>query len=360
MADNGMTQDKPLIVISGSDGLIGLRVVKRLAQDYCVVGIDNNPTDDFPGDEEIFCDLTNDQQTAEAFDKIRQKHGQDIASMIHLAAYYDFSGEPSPLYDELTVNGTRRIFDQLQRFNVEQFLFSSSLLVMEPCSEGEVLTEESPTRAEWAYPESKLKVESLMEQNRGKWPMVSLRLAGVYDDECHSIPIGQQIKRIYEKDLESYFFPGNDDHGQSYIHLDDAVESIAALVENRQRLDENEVFLAGERDVVSYEEMQEIIGQACHGKEWPSIRIPKALAKAGAWVQNQMASDDEATFIKPWMIDMADAHYPVDHSHLTDKTGWQPQHSLRETLPEIVRVLKNDPQRWYELNGLPMPEELRS
>lgn len=350
------TTSKPLVLVTGSDGLIGERLVHRLLRDYCVVGIDNDPAPNFAGEEVAVCDLTNDKETADALRHVGDKYGRQLASVVHLAAYYDFSGEPSPLYDELTVKGTRRLLEGLESFEVEQFQFSSSLLVMAPCEEGEVLTESSPTRAEWAYPESKLKTEALMEQYRGKLPMVVLRLAGVYDEQCHSVPIGQQIKRIYEKDLESYFFPGNDDHGQSYIHLDDAIECMAAIVDKRRELDPFEIFLAGEADVVSYEEMQEIIGKACHGREWPSIRIPKALAKAGAWVQNQLASDDEAEFIKPWMIDMADAHYPVDPSRLQAKTGWKPRHQLRDTLPEMVSRLKADPAAWYEANGFPPPQ----
>jgi len=46
--------------------------------------------------------------------RIRYAYGERIASGIHLAAYYDFSGEPSPLYDEITVRGTERLLRALQ------------------------------------------------------------------------------------------------------------------------------------------------------------------------------------------------------------------------------------------------------
>lgn len=47
----------------------------------------------------------------------------------HLAAYYDFSGAPSPKYEEVTVRGTERLRRNLKSFHVEQagtFLSSSS------------------------------------------------------------------------------------------------------------------------------------------------------------------------------------------------------------------------------------------
>ena len=38
-----------------------------------------------------------------------------IASAIHLAAYYDLSGQPNPKYDSITVEGTRRLLRGLQK-----------------------------------------------------------------------------------------------------------------------------------------------------------------------------------------------------------------------------------------------------
>jgi hypothetical protein len=110
---------------------------------------------------------------------------------------------------------------------------------------------------------------------------------------------------------------------------------------------------------MSYDELQEEIGRLLHGKEWPTIRIPKAVAKAGAWVQDKLAqAKDEKSFIKPWMIDLADQHYPISGALAREKLGWQPRHSLRRTLPEMIERLKRDPHRWYEINGLPLPESL--
>jgi nucleoside-diphosphate-sugar epimerase len=87
-----------------------------------------------------------------------------------------------------------------------------------------------------------------------------------------------------------------------------------------------------------------------HGEEWPAIRIPKAVAKAGAWAQENILGKE--TFIKPWMIDLADTHYPVEIERARIRLGWEPQHRLRDTLSKMIGSLKQDPQRWYEINGL--------
>jgi nucleoside-diphosphate-sugar epimerase len=56
------------------------------------------------------------------------------------------------MYQELTVEGTRRLLKALGQFQVEQFVFSSSLLVMEPAEGDEVIMESSPTKGSWDYP----------------------------------------------------------------------------------------------------------------------------------------------------------------------------------------------------------------
>jgi nucleoside-diphosphate-sugar epimerase len=350
---------KPILVITGAAGLIGRRLCEKFRNDFRVVGLDVASSNGAAGIDSIAADLTKDESVEQAFDTIRQRYGDRVASVIHLAAYYDFAGEPSPLYDELTVRGTERLLRTLHEFHVEQFVFSSSLLVMEP-SDDEALTEQSPTEAEWDYPRSKLEAEKVIESEHGNIPAVILRIAGVYDGLCHSIPISQQISRIYERKLESYLFPGDPDSGQAFVHLDDLTDCFRRVVDHRDRLDSYEVFIIAEPDVVTYAEMQELVGQMIHGEAWPAIRIPKVVAKVGAWAKNKLAGDDEPQFIKPWMIDLADDTYAVDIAHAKNTLDWHPDKRLRTTLSEIIDRLKSDPVGWYKANKLPVPEKLKT
>jgi nucleoside-diphosphate-sugar epimerase len=259
----------------------------------------------------------------------------------------------------LTVEGTQRLLEQLQAMEVEQFIFSSTLLVMKPADDDEPLTAMDETQAEWDYPQSKLHAERVIAQERGDIPAVILRIAGVYNDDCHSIPIAQQISRIHQKQLESYFFPGDKTHGQAFVHIDDLVQCIRSTIDRRKQLGPYETFLIGEEDVMSYAELQEELGKQLHGEAWPTIRIPKPLAKAGAWIKEKLAfGESEQPFIKPWMIDLADQHYPVSLERAKQQLHWQPQHTLRGTIPEMIRRLHDDPRRWYRVNGIPLPKSL--
>jgi nucleoside-diphosphate-sugar epimerase len=355
-----MATTRQIVLVTGSAGYLGTALVRSLAPDYQVVGLDRRrPPEPQPTQSDfVECNLTEDESVRNALSTIRQRHGDEITSCVHLAAHYDFSGEPSPLYQTLTIDGTRRLLKGLQDFTVEQFAFSSTHIVMKPAEEGAVITEQSPVDPAWDYPKSKLEAEKIIRSDRGRIPAVIFRLAGVYDADTHVVPIAQQMRRIYERQLESYFFPGDAANGQAFVHLDDAVACLRKGIERRHQLGPFDVFLVAEPEVMSYTDLQEQLGELIHGEEWPTIRIPKTIAKAGAWVRDKVASDDEEAFIKPWMIDLADAHYPVAIDHARQALGWQAAHRLRTTLPEMVSRLKRDPVRWYRTNKLEVPDSL--
>ncbi|MCA9078000.1 MAG: NAD(P)-dependent oxidoreductase [Planctomycetaceae bacterium] len=355
-------QTQGTILVTGASGLIGSRICNLLKDDYRLVSLDVAPPNASTSTaRHIETDLTDDQSLREALARVKKEFGHHLISVIHLAAYYDFSGEPSPLYDQLTVEGTRRLLLGLHEhhFDCQQFVFSSSLLVMKPNGE-EQLSEFSETDAEWAYPQSKLKAEQVIEAERGDIPSVILRIAGVYDEQGHSLPVCQQVGRIYEKQLESFVFPGNTSHGQALVHLDDLASCFRQVIERRALLDDKELFLVAEPDVMSYDELQDRIGELVHGHDWPAIRIPKVVAKAGAYVKDKLADVDDPPFIKPWMIDLADAHYAANITHAQTKLAWEPHHRLRDTLPSIIEFLKNDTEAFYASNKLPKPETLAS
>jgi nucleoside-diphosphate-sugar epimerase len=343
------------VLLTGSSGLIGTATIPALARDARLVGFDQHgPPHPPPQAECIGIDLTKDDSIAEGFERYRYAYGRRIASVIHLAAYYDFSGEPSPLYEELTVRGTERLLRHLQEFEVEQFVFSSTMLVHAPCQPGRPIDEDWPLEPTWDYPRSKVKAEDVIRRRRGDCSSVILRIAGVYDDRCHSIPLAHQIQRIHERKLTSHLFPGDLSHGQAFVHLDDLVSALVAVVRRRAELPADTTLLIGEEETLGYGELQRILGQLIHDEEWETKEIPKPLAKTGAWLQDRVPGEDP--FIKPWMIDLADDHYELDTSRARSLLGWKPKRSLRETLPLLVRALKEDPVAFYRENHLEAKE----
>lgn len=347
------------VLITGVSGLIGTSLAKALAKaGYQVVGMDIGTPDEDLGLADFFeTDLTDDESVRNSLEAVKKSTGGHLVSVVHLAAYYDFSGEPSPLYKSLTVDGTRRMIQGLHemKFLVDQFIFSSTLLVMHPDESGGSISEFSQTEAEWAYPMSKLETEHLLKEHRGGIPLVVLRIAGVYDDKCHSLPISQQIVRIYERQMESYVFPGDQTHGQAFVHLRDLVDCIRRTIDRRNSLAKEELFLIAEPEVMSYQELQNDIGQLIHGTDWTTVRIPKAVARAGAWIIDKFSNSEGKPFIKPWMVDLADDHYEPNIAHARSQLGWEPRERLRETLPRMVAFLQEHPDEFYTINKLGEP-----
>ena len=362
--ETGIKTESGIVIVTGSNGTIGDAAMRRFAGRFQdVVGFDRKaPTPPPPGCTAVDVDITSDESVREGLFMIREHHGAHVASVIHLAAYYDFFGEPTTKYDEVTVRGTGRLLRGLREldFQVEQFVFTSTMLVHRPAEPGQFINEDWPVEPTWAYPESKVRTEQLIRDERGGIPAVLLRISGVYEDRCHSIPLAHQIQRIYERQLTSRLYSGSTSHGQSFLHLDDLVDAIALVVERRAQLPPELPILLGEPEALSYDELQHTFARLIHGDDWETLEVPgqlSLLAKAGAWVMEQLPGADP--FLKPWMIDRANDHYALDITRARTLLGWEPKRSLRGTIPKMIAALKADPAGFYRENKLELSSKLR-
>ncbi|MGH8589606.1 MAG: NAD-dependent epimerase/dehydratase family protein, partial [Gammaproteobacteria bacterium] len=121
---------RPIVLITGATGNLGRSLGEALGRDYRVVGLDLKAKGaDFPVFE---ADFTSDAAVELGLRKFRDAFGSRIASIIHLVAYFDFTGEDNPLYKSVNVEGTRRLLRALQDFEVNQFVYSSTMLVHAP------------------------------------------------------------------------------------------------------------------------------------------------------------------------------------------------------------------------------------
>ena len=350
--------DRPIVLITGAAGNIGTSLAEVLEESYRVVGLDRpGTTADFPL---IEADLANDESVRKAGDEFKQRFGGRIASVVHLAAYFDFTGEENPLYRSINVEGTRRLLRELQRLEVEQFVYSGTMLVHEPGERGRPIDEDQPVAPKWAYPKSKAEAEEVIRAEHGHIPYVLLHLAGLYDEETAVPTLTNQIARIYERKLQSYFYSGSTRVGQSMVHRDDMLDAFKRTIDRRREIESGTVILIGEERAVGYDALQDEIGFLIHGADnWPTLRVPKPAAAAGAWVQGKLEplvpdaiDQGERPFVKPFMVAMADDHYELDTSRARTLLGWEPKHRIKHTLPKIVAALKRDPEGWYETNGL--------
>src|SRR3546814_18987899 len=98
--------DRPIVLITGAAGNIGRSLAAALADAYSVVGFDQEGRKaDFPL---IGVDFTDDLSVKQAMERFRAEYGPCIASVIHLVAFFDFSGGDDPRYELVLVVGSRR------------------------------------------------------------------------------------------------------------------------------------------------------------------------------------------------------------------------------------------------------------
>ncbi len=355
---------KPLLLITGAAGNLGRSIAAALTDRYQIVGLDRAGEGlNFPL---IPIDLASDQSVAAAMALVRERYGPHIASVLHLAAYFDFSGEDKPLYETVNVEGTRRLLRALQGFEVEQFVYSSTMLVHAPCRPGERIDEDWPIEPRWAYPKSKARAEQVIREGHGAIPYAILRFAGVYDEETAVPTLANQIARIYERDFESYFYSGSTLVGQSMLHREDLIEAIRLTIERRYELPPETELLIGEPDALGYDALQDEIGYLIHGTEdWPTLRVPKPVAAAGVWAQYKLEpvipdafDQGERPFIRPFMISLSDDHYALDIGLAERLLGWEPRHRLKDELPKMIAALKRAPLGWYKRNAITPPTSL--
>lgn len=340
------------VMITGSSGLIGSAFLAHVGERCRELCLDSKGPPVVPPKTAhiIPCDLTSDENLHQALDEVRRLGHRRIASVLHLAAYYSFASESSPLYEQVNVRGTERLLHGLRDFEVEQFIFASTMLVHAPCQPGVRINEDWPLKQKWEYPKSKVTAEQLIVRERGDVPVVLMRIGAVYDDRCHSIPLAQQIRRIYEKRFIGRMLSGDVTHGVAFLHMEDLVRALMLAVEQRKALPQVTTLLIGESETISYDELQRTISRQLYGQEWETYQIPKTLAKLGCRLQTLLPSADP--FLKPWMIDLTDDHYAFDISRARTLLGWEPRHSLRTSLPNIINELRLDPVGWYVDNHL--------
>lgn len=361
-SQNPMSSPKPIVLITGASGNIGSALCQAFRAAYYVIGIDIHESRQ--ADKSLIVDITSENALRSVFKAIREEHGPSIAAVIHLAAYFDFTGEDHPLYQRVTIDGTRHLLGILQDFEVERLVYASTMLVHQPGVPGRKINEDAPVQPGWAYPKSKAAAESVIIREHGAIPYTIVRLAGLYDDDSAVPTLAHQIVRIYERNFKSYLYAGDLMAGQAFIHQRDLIDLFLRIVDRRDRLPRENIILAGEAEVMNYQEIQNRIGNLIFGEEkWSTYSLPEFIAKPGAWLEEQAeplipdAIDrGEKPFIRAFMIDLASDHYDLDISRARDLLGWQPKYSIYNGLEKLIDSLKKDPAAWYKRHRIPIAD----
>lgn len=338
--------DKPILIVTGSSGLLGMKLQELAQNRYELICLDIRSSSD-P------IDLGDCEAVEKFWKEFPQERASKVAGVLYFAAYYDFTNHPNPQY--LRLQEGLKVF--LKGFSLQcpktaPFVFASSMAALAPTLPGHALTPESPKAGLWQYPKSKIACEKILDDSSIDQPIVQLVTAGVYSDQCELVPLFNWIESARKNILERTFFPGNPHRGLTFVHLNEAVEAYLLAVEKIKEPKKRVRLLLGEEKPLTFFEIRGLVLKTWLGiSDWPLIRLPKSLVWLGAWVLSWLAKlQGKRRFVQPWMIPFAEEHFEFDLSATKKELSWFPKKYLGNELPKILEWAKSHEGKWLSIN----------
>lgn len=321
-----MTSDVKKILITGAGGFIGRRMVAaaRLAG-YGVVCLDRSPLPVREADDLIVADIAKDQPL---------ELPSGIDTVIHLAGKAHALAEVAQdeeEYFQINTEGTRRLLDAAQRAGVRAFVLFSTVKAMGEAKVGGPVDESCCAAPDTPYGRSKRAAEELVLRGGYVPHPVVLRPSLVYGPT----PKGNLEKMIAA--VRRGRFPPLPEVGnkRSMVHVDDIIR--AAFLGAEHHAAKGEVFIVADDEPFSTRQLFEWICTAS-GRPVPAWSVPlwvlRVLGKCGDGIGRlrgrRFVFDTDA-------LEKLVGNAWYSSAKLKQRLGWAPQHTLRETLSEMVQ-----------------------
>jgi UDP-glucose 4-epimerase len=248
-------------------------------------------------------------------------------ALMHLAFIVNPSHDEALMYD-VDVNGTHNVLEEAAAAGTQQVLVTSSATAYGAFSDNPVpLTEEDPVRGVAAFSYARDKTESdricqLWAATHPDRTMTIVRPCIAFGPNVDNYLVRLWTKQPFSTDA------GTLDNHIQFVHEDDLVEAITALLVGRR---DGAYNVAGD-GLMTLRECAQVIGS-------PIRRLPmrtyRGLARA-MWA----ARLSEAP---PGQIDFAVYPWIVSTEKLKRDTGWTPRYTSRETFEITMRAQGKGP-----------------
>lgn len=180
-------REKNSILVTGGRGFVGRPLVKLIQRSgFSVVSLDQSPIAEAvdEGRKEIQCDLSDEEQLRNLFER------QRIRRIVHLAAILPTAAQRNPTRaTEVNVQGSLNLLELAREFDVRRFVFGSSLSIYGTYSADQTVSEADRAAPEDLYGAAKLYVEQLGQAYRESHDLefVSLRIGRVIGAGAQSV-----------------------------------------------------------------------------------------------------------------------------------------------------------------------------
>jgi nucleoside-diphosphate-sugar epimerase len=348
--------ERPTIVVTGASGFLGSRLVRVLAARHRVVAIDRQPRSDagFDDDPNVVwhrIDLADADAVGNTFDRIRGEGGAH--ALVHLAAYYDFTGEDHPEYRRTNVEAMRLVVESSVDLGLRQFVFASSIAACDFSKPGHPITEETPPHGPHLYAVTKRYGEELLHEYRDRLPSTIIRFGAMFSDWCEYPPLYFFLETWLSERWNARVLGGRGRSSVPFLHVRDGVEFMMRVIEKADDLEPAEILLASTDGAVTHQQLFDRATDYFFGEKRKAFHVPKLLCYPGMWgrdVAGRLLGN--RPFERPWMAGYVDKELEVDTSRTRGRLGWSPRERLGilERIPFMIENARTSRMEWYGRN----------
>lgn len=341
------------MIITGATGFLGARLVKHFQDRYRIYAIGQRPLAGMraPEGPNIFyyqIDIGYQDPLREVFTHIRNSGGAEI--VLHLAGYYDFSGDENPLYDHSNVTGTKNVLELSVPLNLKRFFFTSSVAACPFPPPGGAITEATPPTAPPPYSRSKRAGEEMMHEYKDRIPGCILRLAAIFSNWCEYEPLNEFFVTWFSGGWNSRILGGRGQWAIPYLHVRDLLIFYLTVIDKcTEGTRPLSILHASPNGATSHLELYQAASQSYFGKMRSPIYVPKPLARVGIKMREGLGLvTGNMPFERSWMGEYIDLKLNIDASETHRLLDWQPRPKLDilNCIPSMIENMKNDPEEW--------------
>jgi 2-alkyl-3-oxoalkanoate reductase len=323
--------NRPAVVVTGANGLLGSAFVKRLIQEdehvrLFVRRLPPPEIADHPQIEVVLGELGDPGAVDRAID--------GATAVFHIGAAM---GGGWPAHEAGTIAGTRNVVEACLKHDVPKMIYISSLSVIDwaghpanqPVTESATL-EPTPQQRGF-YTQAKLEAERIVRaaaQERGL-PVVILRPGQIWSETSPLITAAVGIR------LGQWLVVVGDDSNQPpFVHVDDVVEAI--VLSTQSPFSRGEVFQVVDNELMSREELVRLYSRA-RESQLRITRIPLGLAcfLAGG-IECVITTLGRPAPISPYRLRSAVAPLTFDCSMAREQLHWEPHGHTRDALRKLL------------------------
>lgn len=353
----------PRVIVTGASGFLGRHLLAGLKDRYRVFALARRSqrTGHAPVHHNISwhqVDVGDREELGAVFGAIRETGGADF--LVHLAAYYDFTGQEHPEYRRTNVEGLRNVLEESKGLGLRRFVFASSVAACRFPPPGRAVNELSPPDADHVYARSKRIGEELVREYGAHFPASVVRLGALFSDWCEYPPLFMFLSTWLSREWNRRILAGQGNSGIAYLHVRDAVAFFQVLLERDDAPAGTETVIASTDDSVYHRRLFDEATRCFFGRKVDPVFMPWIFCWMGLWLFDRAGSLlGRRPFERPWMAGYIDRQLTVDASLTRKRIGWAPNPRLLITrrMPFLIDNRRADPVEWHRRNWAALKRE---